>query len=128
MDNEGSYWVRWIINEVCGLTHSSKLTMRILESHLAEILSDLGEMRERTDKADDRYATIAIGYQVLALFLLETGAYVPEVVKEEVLFSTTWEYDQRWWGRSDFIESRKKFLNKLREAVKNQIQGKKYKF
>ncbi len=108
MDNEGSTWTEWVIVEKCGLNNSSKLTMRILESHLEEMLLELDELKEGTDKADDGYASITIGYQVLALFLLETGSFVPEVVKEEVLYSTTWEYDRRWWG-SDPDEERKEF-------------------
>jgi len=127
MDNEGSTWKEWVIVEKCGLNNSSKLTMRILESHLEEILFELDHLKEGTNRADDGYASITIGYQVLALFLLETGSFVPEVVKEEVLFSTTLEYDKRWWG-SDPDEERKEFLRKLRDGVENQVSGKKYKF
>jgi len=122
MDDEGGTWVNWIIEEVCGLNSSSKLTMRILETHLEEMLLELDELKERINRIDDSYATIALGYQVLALFLLETGSYVPGIVKEEVLYSTTWEYDRRWGI------DRKEFLRKLREAVKNQEPGKKYEF
>ncbi len=128
MDDEGESWEKWIIKEVCGLGDSSQLTMKILESHLEEMLLELDEMRERTDRTDDGYATIAIGYQVLALFLLETGSFVPEVVKEEVLFSTTWEYDKHWWGGGDPDSYRMEFLNQLRDAVVNQVPGKKYEF
>lgn len=106
MDNEGSTWKKWLILEKCGLNNSSKLTMKILESHLEEILIELDELKEGTNRADDGYASITIGYQVLALFLLEVGAYVPEVVKEEMLYSTTCEYDRRWWG-SDPDDERK---------------------
>ena len=127
MDNEGSTWKEWVIVEKCGLNNSSKLTMRILESHLEEILFELDHLKEGTNRADDGYASITIGYQVLALFLLETGSFVPEVVKEEVLFSTTLEYDKRWWG-SDPDEERKEFLRKLREGVLNQVPGKRYEF
>ncbi len=128
MDDEGGDWVEYIIKEVCGLDRSSDLTMKILEDHLEDILIKLGEWKEGIKKSDDEYARIALGYQVLALFLLETGSFVPEVVKEEVLYSTTWEYEKRWWGSWGPDSFRKEFLNKLREAVENQVLGKKYKF
>jgi len=132
MDNEADSWVKWIIEEVCGLDDSSELTMRILESHLEEMLVKLEDMRRSRirilpDKADAYNASFAMAYQILALFLLEVGAFVPEVVKEEVLYSTTLEYDRRWWG-SDPDEERKEFLRKLRDGVRNQVPGKKYVF
>ncbi|KKL65217.1 hypothetical protein LCGC14_2157190 [marine sediment metagenome] len=101
--------------------------MKILESHLEEILLELDELKEGIEREDNSYSRIALGYQVLALYLLETGSFVPEVVKEEVLYSTTLEYDKRWWG-SNPDDERKEFLDKLRDAVKNQVPGKKYKF
>lgn len=133
MDDEGEAWEKWIIEEACGLDNSSELTMRILESHLEEILIYLEDLRririrDYPDKADAYDASFALGYQVVALFLLEIGSYVPDKVKQEVLRSTTWEFDKRWWQSSDSNESRKEFLKKLREAVKNQVPGKKYKF
>ncbi len=132
MDDDGGDWVEWIIEEMCGLDDSSELTMKILESHLEEILTELEELRRarirnHPDKVDAYKASFALGYQVLALFLLEVGAYVPEVVKEEVLYSTTWEYDKRWWG-TKVDEERKEFLRKLRDGVRNQVPGKKYVF
>ena len=119
MDNEADSWVKWIIEEVCGLNNSSELTMRILENHLEEMLAKLEGMkririRNHPDNADAYKASFAMAYQILALFLLETGFFVPEVVKEEVLYSTTWEYDRRWWG-SDPDEERKEFLRKWEE-------------
>ena len=126
MDNEGSYWVHWL-EEECGVDTYSQLTMKILEDSLEDLLFELGRLKEGINRADDGYATITIGYQILALFLLEAGAYVPEVVKEEVLFSTTMEYDKRWWG-SDPDDERMEFMDKLRDGVSNQVPGKKYKF
>ncbi len=106
--------------------------MRILESHLEELLVKLEDMRRirirnHPDNVDAYKASFAMAYQILALFLLEVGAYVPEVVKEEVLYSTIWEYDKRWWG-TKVDEERKEFLRKLRDGVRNQVPGKKYEF
>ena len=95
MDDEGGDWVNWIIYEICDLNNKSELTMKILESHLEEILLELDELKEGIEREDNSYSRIALGYQVLALYLLETGSFVPEVVKEEVLYSTTWEYNKR---------------------------------
>ncbi|KKK98818.1 hypothetical protein LCGC14_2638940, partial [marine sediment metagenome] len=101
MDDDGGSWVNWIIEEKCGLDRASDLTMKILEDHLEEILVDLADsyrfqIKRDPDRAEGYYASYALGYQVLALFLLENGAYVPDVVKEKVLDSTTLEYDKRW--------------------------------
>ena len=134
MDDEGETWVKWIVEDVCGLSHSSQLTMKILENHLKEILVDLADLhrikvKRDPDRTEDFDASFALGYQVLALFLLENGAFVPDKVKQEVLKSTTnWEYEKRWWGSWGPDSFRKEFLNKLREAVENQVPGKKYKF
>ncbi len=54
-------------------------------------------------------------------------SFVPDIVREEILYSTTWEYDKRWWG-PDLSKLRKEFLKKLRETIKNQEPGKKYEF
>lgn len=63
----------------------------------------------------------------MALILLEMESFVPDIVREEILYSTTWEYDKRWWG-PDLSKLRKEFLKKLRETIKNQEPGKKYEF
>ena len=57
-----------------------------------------------------------------------TGSYVPEIVKEEVLYSTKWEYEKCWGWGSGSAESRRELLNKLRDGVRNQVPGKKYEF
>ncbi|KKM84980.1 hypothetical protein LCGC14_1293730 [marine sediment metagenome] len=128
MDNEGSTWENWVMYETCGVNNSSELTMKVLENHIEKILLELDWLKEGIDREDNSYATFAIGYQVLALYLLEAGAYVPEVVKGEVLFSTTFEYDKRWRGGGDPDSYRIEFLNQLRNAVVNQVPGKKYEF
>jgi len=75
MDNEGDTWVNWIIEEMCGVSDQTRLTMRILESHLEELLFELDDLKKVIDRTDDGYATIAIGAflkenQTFLLFLI----------------------------------------------------------
>jgi len=133
IDDEGEYWERWIIKEKCGLdldmyrSNPKVLTMRILESHLEEILHDIKNLKKGMTNPEAEYATIAVGYQILALLILETGSFLPDIVRQEVLKSTIWEYDyKQWrWG-SNTIESRKTFLEKFREALDHYIPGERY--
>ena len=49
---------------------------------------------------------------------------MPRIVKDSILYSTTWEYDgARGWAEA-FIEVRKKNLSKFREAIFNYKEGK----
>ncbi|MFW9988469.1 MAG: hypothetical protein ACFFC3_07425 [Candidatus Odinarchaeota archaeon] len=103
IDDEGEYWEKWIIYEVCGLdmgknrANPNILTIKILESHLEEILYDLEKLKKDITIKDAEYVTITVGYQILALLILETGSFLPDVVKQEVLKSTIREYDYKQW-------------------------------
>ncbi len=95
------------------------LTMRILESHLEEILHDIKNLKKGMTNPEAEYATIAVGYQILALLILETGSFLPDIVGQEVLKSTTWEYDyNQWKWSSDLIKSRKPFLKQFRRTLR----------
>jgi hypothetical protein len=60
-----------------------------------------------------------VGYQILALIILETGAFLPEKVKQEVLRSTTWKNDRQWGWSPDLLIPRKHFLKEFRRALRS---------
>ena len=66
-----------------------------------------------------------IGFQVLGIYILKSGARLPDVVKHSILFSTEWNYDKwRDWGALHENE-RKENLRRFRDAILNYEEGKK---
>jgi hypothetical protein len=136
-------WEKWIVDEICGINFDDyfmgkkSLTMRTLEDHIEDIIERLEKMKANINKSDDPffygdYVTdirdAAIGYQILALLVLETGAFLPEKVKEEVLKSTTWEFDKEWKWAPNAINIRKFYLNEFRQKILNHGPGIQHKF
>ena len=60
---------------------------------------------------------VSIGYQVLALFIVQRGVHLPKELREEVLRTTTWEYDFRWGYSSKSAKMRKFYLNDFRSQI-----------
>lgn len=70
---------------------------------------------------------ILIGLQILGVLILQTGAYLPDIVCRGILYSTLWEYDKRREWSESFEEERKVYLKKFRNAIMNHKEGKKIK-
>jgi hypothetical protein len=131
---------------MCGLDPDNYyvLTMQILESHLDEILKRLDYLEATINNKElayrgtgmfgervyDEYCTseiqLEIAYQILALLILETGSYMPNKVREEVLRITEWENDKKWGWDPAIIKNRKEFLMTFRNAIENHQPGKKW--
>ena len=138
--DDNQEWERWIVEEICNLDfeeyliNKSILNQKRLEHNFDVIISRIERMRlqienpplfaERVFSEDTIYAA----YQILAILILETGSYIPEIVKENVLKSTTWEFDKRWGWRQDALNIRRYYLNEFREKILNYAPGKKHKF
>lgn len=124
-------WEEYFVSE-CGLDYwkykwgEQELTRRNLESHLDKFISRLESDRDYIEKKglykDNvfRFDSIATGYQILAVLILETGSILPDKVKNEALKWTEWDYDkQRLWQGKSTVESRKFLLKRFRTIVRN---------
>ncbi len=139
LDNDNQ-WERWIVEEFCDLDYEDYymdkiiLTQKALEQNLDEIIRRIEKIKSQFDDPPlysvhiTCLEAIDIAYQILALLLLETGSYVPEVVKEKVLKSTEWEFDKQWDWDENALKIRKFYLNEFREKILHHEPGKKEKF
>lgn len=135
--DDDNWWERWIIEGFCDLEYDNYiidkriLTQKMLEQNLDEIIRWIEKVKSQFHDPPE-YAlwissleAIDIAYQILALLLLETGSYIPEVVKEKVLKTTEWEWDKQWDWDENALKIRKFYINEFREKVINHIPGKK---
>lgn len=139
LDNDNQ-WERWIVEEFCELDYEDYywdktiLTQKMMEQNLDEIVRHIEKIKSQFENPPiygDRITSleaIDIAYQILALLLLETGSYVPEVVKEKVLKSTEWEFDKQWDWDENALKIRKFYLNEFREKILLHESGKKEQF
>lgn len=153
LDNGDEPWEQMYVEE-CGLSyieysfHPHLLTMEILDGHIDEIIKRLEYLRATIankelayrgkgffgDDIYDEHCTheiqIEIAYQILAIIILETGVYLPDKVRDEVLRIIGWENDKKWGWDSRIIEYRKRYLEVLRIALKthNKRPGKKWNY
>ncbi len=121
-DKYDKEWTTLIFN-LCNLDYNivreEKLTRELLELHLDEIIQEIFKYIKNYKYID----SVLIGFQILGIFILKTGARLPDIVRNAILFSTVWEYDKsRGWGEL-FVEDRKENLKKFREAILNHKQG-----
>ncbi len=121
--DEDDEWFQFIIEEKCGfdfdeyLLNIKSFTREDLEPYLDIIINAIVE-----------YENAYLGFQILALLILETGAILPKEVKESVLWSTNWEFDKGLgvWPESENL--RKFCLSDFREKIKNYAPGKRIYF
>ena len=149
LDYQENKWEDRII-EMCELDvddyymDKSILTMQILESHLDKILERLDYLKSTINNKEIAYRgtgmfgepvydehlsgiePLEVAYQILALLILETGSYMPDKVRNEVLRIAEWNYDKKWGWDPTFVEGRKEYLNTFRNAVKGHQPGKKW--
>ena len=139
MDNA---WERFIL-KICGIDYYGEyrcnkniLTREILEAYLDEIVDriilfedyvDNDILRPRNPKYDGWWVIseddIYIGYQILGILILQTGPFLPKLVEDSILYSTTWEHDkQRMWVKSA-EDIRKKNLAQFRDAIQHHQAG-----
>lgn len=149
LDNGDESWEEIFVG-ICGLSyfeysfHPSLLTSRILEDHLEEIIERLDYLKATIANkelayrgkgffGDDIYGDhctsevqTEIAYQILAILILETGSYLPDKIRDEVLHIIEWENDKKWGWDS----YRKRYLEVLRIALKthNKKPGKKWNY
>lgn len=138
--DDDNQWERWIVEGFCGLDSESYLidknvlTQKALEQNLDEIIRRIEKIKSQFDDPPEysvhitSLEAIDIAYQILALLLLETGSYVPEVVKEKVLKSTDWEFDKKWDWDENALKIRKFYINEFREKILRHESGVKEKF
>lgn len=133
--DENRDWESWIVEDICGddwkeyLSRGVPLTMKRLEKHTDEIIEKIEIMKRNVNNPpkygnkilniDDAHA----GFQILAVLIIETGAFLPEIVKANVLESTTWEFDKRWEWDPNALNIRKFYLNDFREKILNHQPG-----
>jgi len=135
------FWERWIVEGVCKLdfkeyriTGGKNLTSLILNQNLDEIISNIEYVKENIGKPApygvlvDGIDDIFILSQILAYLILKTGSRLPESVKQDVLETTTIEFDKRWGWAPTVMKIRKIFLNEFREKLQNHKTGKKQYF
>lgn len=144
LDRGDFTWEGWMV-EICGLdydeyiAHPEILTIKVLEDHLYEIIERLEELKKTVDHPPyfgkgmfgepiygERLYSLDYAhlvYQILALLILETGSFLPDKVKEEVLKSTTWEFDKRWGWSPDIINDRKFYLKQFRKIIRRYTPG-----
>ncbi len=105
-------------NDLCGLNDLDDYDRKILEPHLNEIIDEILSQEYPTTLD----ATL-VGFQILGLLIIQTGAQLPDIVRYSILFSTTWEYDKRR-GWAKLVENeRKNNLEKFRNAIINHKTG-----
>lgn len=137
------HWEKFLIRS-CGLDfeyywhHEEVLTRDILNSNIDDLVDKIlsfedfvvnPKIRPRNPRFDGSWVLsdddIHKGFQILGILILQTGGYMPRIVKDSILYSTTWEYDKsRGWAEA-FIEERKQNLSKFRNAVINYKEGQK---
>lgn len=133
-DENEKRWAR-LIFRLCNLDYNTfkedELTREILELHLEEIISEIfSSMADNIGSNKDTFIgnydyvdDILVGFQILGIFILRTGTYLPDIVRHAILFSTTWEYDRmRGWSRL-LEEERKENLKKFRKAIIDHRPG-----
>jgi len=137
LDSKRDYcWEKFFIKS-CGLDYEEYrlneeiLTCEILEEYLDDIVDQIigfidythnPALRPRLPWHGKGYWVLSVddilvGLQILGVLILQTGAYLPDIVRKGILFSTLWEYD-KWRGWSQpFEKERKENLKKFRKAI-----------
>ena len=135
--DDDNQWERWIVEGFCDLDSESYLidksvlTQKALEQNLDEIIVRIEKIKSQFDDPPEysvhitSLEAIAIAYQILALLLLETGSFIPDIVKEKVLKSTEWEWDKQWDWDENALKIRKFYINEFREKIVQHKSGKK---
>jgi len=139
-DKRDRQWQKFFIR-ACGLCYEdyvhneALLTREILESHLSSFINQMiafgasfFDSPEKLSSNDSEVLILSlddiyIGFQILGLLILETGAKLPFLVKDSVLYSTTWEYDKHRGWSEYYEEERKKNLKNFRRAILNHKSG-----
>lgn len=138
-------WEEWIL-DFCGIDYFEYkinyqlLDVSILEPKLEKIVEKIEELKENIGKPEisgkglfnDVVYTdgihsldqVDIGYQILGLLILETGSFMLNKIKKEILNSTTWENDKKWNWSPDYIIGRKNFLKNFRRIIRNYVPEK----
>jgi hypothetical protein len=138
-------WEKYFI-KICGLEFNDYrfqkviLTREILEAHLDEIVDKIinfidyvfrPQLRPRLPSFDGYWILsmddIFIGIQILGLLILQTGSYLPDLVRRGILYSTTWEYDKKREWSKPFEDERKNNLKNFRDAILKYVPGNKIK-
>lgn len=136
-------WEKFFI-KICGLDfkyywhHREVLTRDILDRSIDDIVDKIlsfedfvgnPELRPRNPKYNGFWVVssddIILGFQILGILILQTGSYLPRIVKDSILYSTTWEYDKRREWAEDFTGERRENLKKFKNAIINYKEGQK---
>jgi len=135
-------WERYFIG-FCNLDfhqycHNEEiLTQDILECHLDELVDRIigfidyvyrPKLRPRLPSHGEGYWVLSmddilIGLQILGVLILQTGAYLPDIVRRGILYSTLWEYDRKRAWSEPFEDKRKENLARFQDAIINHKRG-----
>lgn len=136
--DEDGFWESFIVEYVCSINFENYrfdptvFTSKILNKNMDKIVDEINAMKNHLKDpvifGNRRYYLrdieyISVGYQMLGQLILETGATLPESLKEKILETTSWEYDKRWGWDSNRVEIRKFYLNEFRQHIINYIKG-----
>ncbi len=138
LDDGDETWERWFA-KMCDVDLDvSPLTMFALESHLDAIIERLEYLRSTITNKElayrgkglfgegiyDEFCTsetqLEIAYQILAILILETGSYLPDKVRDEVLKIIDWDNDKKWGWDPEILDYRRRYLSLLRIALELQ--------
>ena len=128
-------WEKFFI-EFCGLDFEDHffydkkvLTREIIEENLDDLIEHICKFKDfvenpvlRPRPSEKGYWVVSmddihIGFQILGLLILETGARLPFEVYDSIIYSTTWEYDKtRQWSQC-YVDQRKKNLEIFRNLI-----------
>lgn len=120
------FWESLLIEKIFGISYdkycNDLLTPSLLQEKTADAMDFLDDIKSGSIKLPEEYHLkdkeyISIGYQILALLIIQKGAHLPEKLRDEVLRTTTWEYDSRWGWSSKNEKIRKFYLNDFRTQI-----------
>jgi len=124
--NDYDFWERLLLEKVFGISyemyHNDLLTPSLLQEKTVDAMDFLDDIKSGSIKLPEEYHLknkeyISIAYQILALLIIQKGAHLPEKLRDEVLRTTTWEYDSRWGCSSKNENIRKFYLNDFRTQI-----------
>ena len=124
------FWETLLIEYVFGIpydeygSNTGLLTKVIVERNLEKAINFLENIRNGNKILPKGYYIydkefVSVGYHILGLLILQTGALLPDRVRDEILRTTTWEYDKRYGWSSHDMKLRQFYLKDFRDQISN---------
>ena len=129
------FWESLLIEYVFGIPYDEYgsnielLTREVIEKNLEEAVNYLEDIRNDNIILPKGYYIhdkefVSVGYHILGLLILQTGALLPDRVRDEILRTTAWEYDKRYGWNSHDMKLRQFYLKDFRDQIINYKVGK----